>query len=137
MFLIAFKDSRFLGCTKRCGYTHSVPKTGKLTLLDKTCEACGWKLFRLKEEGESQEEDFCLNRRCAEGIKYWKKTGPRNEARAQKKVSADSAAGPEMGNAARNAESPKARSTARNAEKPATGRVSKAPSFAGSRKESK
>ena len=41
MFLITFKDTRFLGCTKRCGYTHSVPKNGKLTLLDRTCESCG------------------------------------------------------------------------------------------------
>lgn len=75
MFLITFKDTRFLGCTKHCGYTHSVPKIGKLTLLDKTCESCGWKLFRLKEEGKSPEEEFCINRRCKEGRKYWKKSG--------------------------------------------------------------
>jgi DNA topoisomerase-1 len=81
MFLITFKDSRFLGCTKRCGYTHSAPKTGKLTLLEKTCETCGWKMFRLKEEGESSEAEFCLNRRCKEGRKYWKKTGLGIEAR--------------------------------------------------------
>jgi DNA topoisomerase-1 len=80
MFLITFKDTRFLGCTKRCGYTHSVPKTGKLTMLEKTCETCGWKIFRLKEAGESPEEEFCLNRRCKEGRKYWKKTDTRIEA---------------------------------------------------------
>ncbi len=80
MFLITFKDSRFLGCTKRCGYTHSVPKTGKLTLLEKTCETCGWKMFRLKEEGESPEAEFCLNRRCKEGRKYWKRTDTKIEA---------------------------------------------------------
>ena len=73
MFLIAFKDNRFLACTKRCGYTHSVPKTGKLTMLDETCEICGWIIFRLKEDGKSSEEDFCINRRCKEGRKYWKK----------------------------------------------------------------
>ncbi|WP_269851731.1 hypothetical protein [Methanosarcina horonobensis] len=128
MFLISFKDNRFLGCTKRCGYTHSVPKTGKLTLLDKTCEICGWKLFRLKEDGEGSEipeDDFCLNRRCTEGIKYWKKVSPRNESRAQRKVSADPATGSGT------------KSAGRGTEKPAAGRVSKAVSVAGSRKESK
>ena len=87
MFLINFKDTRFLGCTKRCGYTHSVPKTGKLTLLDQTCESCGWKLFRLKEEGESPEEDFCVNRRCKEGRKYWKKSSIGAETRIREKAS--------------------------------------------------
>jgi DNA topoisomerase I len=76
MFLITFKDKRFLGCTKRCGYTHSVPKTGKLTLLERTCETCGWKIFRSKEEGDSPQEEFCVNRRCKEGRKYWKKEAP-------------------------------------------------------------
>jgi len=92
MFLITFKDSRFLGCTKRCGYTHSVPKAGKLTLLDKTCEGCSWKTFRLKEEGESSEEDFCVNRRCKEGRKYWRKTGTAIEARPRAKASVSPAA---------------------------------------------
>jgi DNA topoisomerase-1 len=87
MFLITFKDTRFLGCTNRCGYTHSVPKTGKLTLLDKTCETCGWKLFKLKEEGESLEEEFCVNRRCSEGRKYWKKPGKGAETRIKDKAS--------------------------------------------------
>ncbi|HNW38681.1 MAG TPA: topoisomerase DNA-binding C4 zinc finger domain-containing protein, partial [Methanosarcina vacuolata] len=87
MFLITFKDTRFLGCTKRCGYTHSVPKTGKLTLLDRTCETCGWKLFRLKEEDDSPEEEFCVNRRCPEGRKYWKKPGKGTETRIREKAS--------------------------------------------------
>ena len=73
MFLINFKDNRFLACTKRCGYTHSVPKTRKLTMLGETCEICGWVIFRLKEDGKNSEEDFCLNRRCKGGRKYWKK----------------------------------------------------------------
>ncbi|HWR25296.1 MAG TPA: DNA topoisomerase [Methanosarcina sp.] len=91
MFLITFKDTRFLGCTKRCGYTHSVPKTGKLALLDKKCEICGWKIFRLKEEGESPEEDFCVNRRCKEGRQYWKKISPGNEARIKEKATVNPA----------------------------------------------
>ncbi|MGB9132402.1 MAG: DNA topoisomerase, partial [Methanosarcina sp.] len=93
MFLITFKDTRFLGCTKRCGYTHSVPKTGKLTLLEKTCESCGWKLFRLKEEeGETREEEFCLSRRCKEGRKFWKKPYSGTESRYQAKASVNSGA---------------------------------------------
>ncbi|MGI5944959.1 MAG: hypothetical protein ACOX7X_09490, partial [Methanosarcina flavescens] len=49
-------------------------------LVDRTCESCGWKLFRLKEEGDqSTEEVFCVNRRCKEGRKYWKKSGKGNE----------------------------------------------------------
>jgi DNA topoisomerase-1 len=42
-------------------------------MLEKTCETCGWKMFRLKETGENPEDDFCLNRRCKEGRKYWNK----------------------------------------------------------------
>jgi len=75
MFLITLKDSRFLGCTKRCGYTQSVPKTGRLTLLDETCKSCGWRLLRVKEQ-EKEAEEFCVNRRCEEGRKYWKKNPP-------------------------------------------------------------
>ncbi|MDD3042429.1 MAG: DNA topoisomerase [Methanosarcinaceae archaeon] len=71
MFLINLKDKRFLGCTKRCGYTHSVPKAGRLTLLDRTCESCGWKLFRMKEQ-EKDAVESCVNRRCEEGRKFWK-----------------------------------------------------------------
>jgi DNA topoisomerase-1 len=91
MFVISFKDTRFLGCTKRCGYTHSVPKTGKLTLLDKTCETCGWKLFRLKEETGNSEEDSCINKRCKEGRQYWRKIGPENGARIKEKASVNRA----------------------------------------------
>ncbi len=111
MFLINFKDTRFLGCTKRCGYTHSVPKTGKLTLLDKTCEICGWKLFRLKEEGDSPEEEFCINRRCPEGRKYWKRPGKGAETRIKEKASvsrpaASSVAKPVASSATSSASSP-------------------------------
>jgi len=98
MFLITFKDTRFLGCTKRCGYTHSVPKTGKLTILDKTCETCGWKLFKLKGEDESTEEEFCINRRCKEGRKYWKNRvsgteGIKKEKASVNRTAVDSATG--------------------------------------------
>lgn len=72
LFLLTLKDTRFLACTKRCGYTQSLPKTGRLTILEKTCESCGWKLLRLKEQ-EEEAEEFCVNRRCEEGRKYWKK----------------------------------------------------------------
>lgn len=71
MFLITLRDSRFLGCTKRCGYTHSVPKTGRLTLLDQVCKSCGWKLFRVKEQ-QKEALKACVNRRCAEGREFWK-----------------------------------------------------------------
>lgn len=98
MFLITFKDTRFLGCTKRCGYTHSVPKTGKLTILDKTCETCGWKLFKLKGEEEGTEEEFCINRRCKEGRKYWKNRvtgteGIKKEKASVNRTAVDSATG--------------------------------------------
>jgi len=140
MFLISFKDSRFLGCTKRCGYTHSVPKTGKLTLLDKTCETCGWKLVRLKEEGDSPEIDFCLNRRCTEGQKYWKQAGSRTVPRGQAKASAASAVSAPRAGAGRTPEAkstPESRSTERKVESPASGRVSKLSPATGRRKESK
>jgi len=75
MFLITLKDSRFLGCTKRCGYTQSVPKTGRLTLLEETCKSCGWRLIRVKEQ-EEEAKEFCVNRRCEEGRKFWKKNPP-------------------------------------------------------------
>ncbi len=86
MFLITFKDTRFLGCTKRCGYTHSLPKTGKLALLDKTCKDCGWKLFGVKEEKDgASKEEYCINRRCKEGRKYWRTEGTGNGSRFQEK----------------------------------------------------
>lgn len=121
MFLITFKDTRFLGCTKRCGYTHSVPKTGKLTLLDKTCETCGWKLFRLKEEGDSPEEEFCVNRRCAEGRKYWKKPGKGAETRIKEKASVSrSAASSAASSTASSAANPTVSSATNSATSPAT-----------------
>lgn len=125
MFVITFKDTRFLGCTKRCGYTHSVPKTGKLTLLDKTCETCGWKLFRLKE-GESPEEEFCVNRRCKEGRKYWKKPGKGTEIRAREKSSVSRpAASSAASSAANSAASPAASLATSLAATPTTEKTSK------------
>ncbi|WP_292485478.1 DNA topoisomerase [Methanohalobium sp.] len=62
MFLIKTKDSRFLGCTNKCGYTQSVPKSGRLTILDNTCE-CGWYIVRVKEK-EKEAKEFCVNRKC-------------------------------------------------------------------------
>jgi len=63
MFLIniAAKNTRFLGCTNRCGYTSSLPKTGRLTVLKKTCGKCGWRMIRVKEQGKDARE-FCTNR---------------------------------------------------------------------------
>ncbi|MGM0771925.1 MAG: DNA topoisomerase I [Halobacteriota archaeon] len=63
MFLITTKDSRFLGCTKRCGHTQSVPKKGRLTVTDKICEGCGWHFIRVKEQGKEAKE-YCANRKC-------------------------------------------------------------------------
>ena len=63
MFLISLKDSRFLGCTKRCGYSQSLPQKGRLTILDRKCEKCGWNLVRVKEQGKDAHE-FCANRKC-------------------------------------------------------------------------
>jgi len=62
-FLITTKDSRFLGCTKRCGHTQSVPKNGRLTITDKVCEGCGWRWLRVKEQGKDAKE-YCANRKC-------------------------------------------------------------------------
>ncbi|WNY27344.1 DNA topoisomerase [Methanolapillus ohkumae] len=69
MVLVRLSDSRFLSCFKRCGHTQSLPKTGRLTVLDKKCEICGWNLFKNKEQ-DKEEETFCANRRCrAIGLK--------------------------------------------------------------------
>ncbi|MBN1133796.1 MAG: topoisomerase DNA-binding C4 zinc finger domain-containing protein [Methanosarcinaceae archaeon] len=65
MFLITTKNTRFLGCTYRCGYTESVPKTGRLTVLERLCERCGWHLIRIKEQGKDAIES-CVNRKCAQ-----------------------------------------------------------------------
>lgn len=64
MFLITTKDSRFLGCTNRCGHTQSVPKSGRLTILDRLCEHCGWHILRVKEQKQDAVE-FCANRKCS------------------------------------------------------------------------
>lgn len=63
MVLIRLKETRFLGCSQKCGYTQSLKKTGRLTMLDNTCPVCGWKMFRIKEVDQDAEE-FCANRRC-------------------------------------------------------------------------
>ncbi|MCG7854191.1 MAG: DNA topoisomerase [Methanosarcinaceae archaeon] len=65
MFLITTKNTRFIGCTNRCGHTESVPKTGRLTVLDRLCERCGWHLIRVKEQGKDALES-CVNRKCAQ-----------------------------------------------------------------------
>ncbi|WP_407356713.1 DNA topoisomerase [Methanolobus sp. WCC5] len=64
MFVISVKDSRFLGCTNRCGNTQSLPKAGRLTVLKTRCEHCGWHLLRVKEQGKDALE-FCTNSQCA------------------------------------------------------------------------
>jgi DNA topoisomerase-1 len=63
MFLITTKDSRFLACTNRCGHTQSVPKSGRLTILDRLCEHCRWHIIRVKEQKQDAKE-FCGNRKC-------------------------------------------------------------------------
>jgi len=65
MFVITTKNTRFLGCTNRCGYTGSLPKTGRLTVLDRVCEKCGWHVIRVKERGKDARE-LCVNRKCAQ-----------------------------------------------------------------------
>ncbi|WNY25291.1 DNA topoisomerase [Methanolapillus millepedarum] len=69
MVMVRLSDSRFLSCSKKCGHTQSLPKAGRLTILDEKCPICGWNLFRNKEN-EKEAEDFCANRRCrAIGLK--------------------------------------------------------------------
>ena len=69
MQMIEYKDGRFLKCTLQCGHTQSLPDKGRLTVLDKKCDVCGWNLFRVKEQNKDAEE-FCANRRCrAIGLK--------------------------------------------------------------------
>ncbi|HJH31427.1 MAG TPA: DNA topoisomerase [Methanosarcinaceae archaeon] len=67
MFLINIvsKNTRFLGCTKRCGHTQSLPKNGRLTILKNVCEKCGWRMIRVKEQDKDARE-FCANRVCAQ-----------------------------------------------------------------------
>ncbi|MCL2141968.1 MAG: DNA topoisomerase [Methanimicrococcus sp.] len=69
MEFVNYNDNRFLKCTQKCGHTQSLPEKGRLTILDKNCETCGWRLFKNKEQNKDAEE-FCANRRCrAIGLK--------------------------------------------------------------------
>ncbi len=63
MCLITIKDSRFLGCSKRCGRTQSLPQKGRLTILEHRCEVCGWKKVRIKEK-DKEAIEMCVNRSC-------------------------------------------------------------------------
>ncbi|WP_370574496.1 DNA topoisomerase [Methanomethylovorans sp.] len=63
MCLVTTKDSRFLGCSKRCGRTQSLPQEGRLTILERRCEVCGWKIIRIKEKDKDAIE-ICVNRSC-------------------------------------------------------------------------
>jgi DNA topoisomerase-1 len=74
MFLINItsKNTRFLGCTKRCGHTQSLPKNGRLTILKKVCEKCGWRMIRVKERDKDARE-FCANRVCAQNSRQGRK----------------------------------------------------------------
>ncbi|MBN2110835.1 MAG: topoisomerase DNA-binding C4 zinc finger domain-containing protein [Methanosarcinaceae archaeon] len=62
MFILTTRDSRFLACTEKCGYTRSLPKEGRLTVLEK-CEYCDWKRLRIKAKDKDAKE-FCINPRC-------------------------------------------------------------------------
>nr|HML25616.1 DNA topoisomerase [Methanomethylovorans sp.] len=63
MCLITTKTSRFLGCSKRCGRTQSLPQEGRLTILERRCEVCGWKIIRIKEK-DKEAIEICVNRSC-------------------------------------------------------------------------
>ncbi|TGC11546.1 DNA topoisomerase [Methanolobus halotolerans] len=63
MFILTTKDTRFLACTNRCGYTQSLPKEGRLTI-QKKCGQCDWKQIRLKAKDKDATE-MCINLRCA------------------------------------------------------------------------
>lgn len=63
MCLVTTKDSRFLGCSKRCGRTQSLPQEGRLTILECRCEVCGWKIIRIKEK-DKEANEICVNRSC-------------------------------------------------------------------------
>lgn len=63
MCLVTTKDSRFLGCSKRCGRTQSLPQEGRLTVLESRCDICGWKFIRIKEKDKDARE-ICVNRSC-------------------------------------------------------------------------
>ncbi|AEH60392.1 DNA topoisomerase [Methanosalsum zhilinae DSM 4017] len=63
MFVIQTEKSRFLGCTKRCGYTQSLPDKGRLTINEDKCENCGWNILRVKEM-KKDALVICINRKC-------------------------------------------------------------------------
>ena len=67
MCLITTKDSRFLGCSKRCGRTQSLPQEGRLTILERRCEVCGWKMIRIKEK-DKEAIEMCVNRSCGKTL---------------------------------------------------------------------
>lgn len=67
MNIITTKDSRFLGCSNRCGYTQSLPQEGKLTILNKKCGMCGWDIVRIKEKNIEAIE-ICVNKKCSKNI---------------------------------------------------------------------
>ena len=63
MIMISLKSSRFLGCVNRCGYTHALPKNGRITILDRICDICGWHIIRVKEVNKDAIE-YCSNMAC-------------------------------------------------------------------------
>ena len=56
---LAAKKTRFLSCSKRCGFTTGLPKSGTLTLSKDACEWCEWKMLRVTDKGNKHE--FCPN----------------------------------------------------------------------------
>lgn len=64
VILIETANSRFAGCSDRCGFTCSYPSKGRVTLRDEVCEECGWRIVRVKETGK-EPRHFCINRRCS------------------------------------------------------------------------
>ncbi|KXS46902.1 MAG: DNA topoisomerase I [Methanohalophilus sp. T328-1] len=68
MVLIETKDSKFLGCARRCGFTCSYPQKGRVTLRKEICEECGWKIVRVKEP-KKDARHYCINRKCNKKFK--------------------------------------------------------------------
>lgn len=63
MILITTKNSRFLGCSNKCGITQSLPQEGKITILTKKCTLCNWNMVRIKEKNTDAKE-LCVNKNC-------------------------------------------------------------------------
>ncbi|MCS3923007.1 DNA topoisomerase [Methanosalsum natronophilum] len=63
LFVINTESGRFLGCSNKCGFTHSLPKKGRLSITSDFCKICNWKIVRVKE---SKTDPFvgCINRKC-------------------------------------------------------------------------